>query len=53
MGVYDVFCSLCGGPLTRRDILDSPNPEPGSMYWDYSDKLLLDVDLEVRVFLDT
>ncbi|KAK5689259.1 hypothetical protein LTR17_026386 [Elasticomyces elasticus] len=46
MGCYDIFCTLCGAPLTKRDVLDSPDPEPGEMYWDYSSKLMSDADLE-------
>ncbi|KAK4907118.1 hypothetical protein LTR49_023813 [Elasticomyces elasticus] len=46
MGCYDVFCTLCGAPLTKREVLDSPDPEPGGMYWDYSSKLLSDADVE-------
>ena len=54
MGCYDVFCTLCGGPLntgTIWDSLRSPEPQPGGMYWDYNQNLLCDEDLEVRVVL--
>ena len=53
MGCYDIFCTLCGGPLntgTIWDSLRSPDPEPDGAYWDYNQNLLCDEDLEVSLF---
>ena len=50
MGCFDIFCTLCGGPLNTGQIWDSkrsPDPEPGGMYWDYNQNLLCEEDLEV------
>ena len=42
------YCTLCGAPLYLCDILDSPNPEPRSMFWNYRADVLLDGDVQVN-----
>ena len=56
MGCFDIFCTLCGGPLNTGDIWDSlrsPDPKPGGMYWDYNENLLSDADLKVGFVLSS
>ena len=50
MGCFDIFCTLCGGPLNEGTIWDSlrsPEPQPSGEYWDYNQNLLCDEDTQV------
>ena len=53
MGCFEIFCTVCGGPLNSCEMWDSlrslgPDPAP-RMYWDYNQELLREEDLMVRL----